>query len=112
MVHVDLLDRGKLWYQLDRRNGVSVLSASAEGYFTIISMNASQYSQVYSVISREDPPRDGVSRCQDWVFEAVLSLEAEDLVPDGTSAWIESLVGKSSSELALTLRDRWVPARR
>lgn len=112
LLQVSLIDRDRLWYQFDRRDGVTILSPSSEGYFQVATISASQYSQAHSIISKEPPPRNGRERCQDWTMNCIIALEAEELVPPGTSEWVGGLVGKSATKLAQSLGGRWVANRR
>ncbi|KAF1840389.1 uncharacterized protein K460DRAFT_381198 [Cucurbitaria berberidis CBS 394.84] len=94
LLQVSLLDRDRLWYQFDRRDGVTILSPNSEGYFQVATIPASQYARAHSIISEEPPPRNGRDRCQDWTMN------------------FDGLVGKSATELAQALGGRWVANRR
>ena len=49
-------------------------------------------------------------RCQDWILSCIISLEVEEIVPEGTAQWIGSLIGLPSAELAERVDKRWIPA--
>jgi hypothetical protein len=107
ILNVQLIDLPRLIYQYDERRGVAIRSKSSEGSFTIASLTQEQVRPVEKVIREEQAPKDGVERCQDWVLRTIISLEAEELVPPGTSAWIERLVGQSAQVLARSVGERW-----
>lgn len=108
LLHVQLIDMGNLIYQYDERRGVDIRSRSSEGSFTVTSLTKDQARQAIKVIREEPAPKDGVERCQDWVLRAMISLEAEEIVPSGTSAWIETLVGQAAIMVAQAAGNRWV----
>lgn len=108
LLHVQVIDLGRLIYQYDERRGVDVRSRSSEGSFAVASLTKEQVQQAVKVIREESAPRDGVERCQDWVLRAIISLEAEEIVPSGTSAWIETLVGQAATTVAQAAGGRWV----
>ena len=49
-------------------------------------------------------------RCQDWILSCIISLEVEEIVPEGTAQWIEPFVGLPSAVLAERVGKRWIPA--
>ncbi|KAF2708721.1 hypothetical protein K504DRAFT_467956 [Pleomassaria siparia CBS 279.74] len=108
LLQVSLIDRDRLWYQFDRRDDIAILSQNSEGYFQVATLTASQRVQAISIISKEPPPRNGRDRCQDWTMNCLIALEAEDLVPPGTSEWINGLVGRSATGLAQAVGGRWI----
>lgn len=108
ILQVLVIDRERLWYQFDRRDDITILSPSVEGIFEIATIPPSRYAQTIRVVSNEPAPRNGKDRCQDWTLNCILALEVEELIPDGTSAWIDGLVGKSAAQLAQALGRRWV----
>ena len=107
VMQVQVIDLSKLIYQFDERRGVEIRSRGSEGSFRLASLTQEQVRQAAKIIREEPPPRDGVERCQDWVLRAVISLEAEEVVPPGTSADIETLVGKAAAIVAEQVGDRW-----
>jgi hypothetical protein len=111
LLKVSLIDRDCLWYQFDRRDGVTILSQSSEGYFQVATLSATQYQQASSIIGKEPPPRNGRDRCQGWTMSCIIALVAEELVPPGTSEWVGGLVGKSATKLAQSVGGKWVANR-
>jgi hypothetical protein len=108
VMQVQVIDLSKLIYQFDERRGVDIRSRGSEGSFKVASLTREQARQAAKIIREEPPPRDGVERCQDWVLRAIISLEAEEDVPPGTSADIETLVGKAATAVAEQVGDRWI----
>jgi hypothetical protein len=108
VMQVQVIDMSKLIYQFDERRGVDIRSRGSEGSFKVASLTQEQAQQAAKIIRDEPPPRDGVERCQDWVLRAIISLEAEEVVPPGTSADIEMLVGKAATAVAEQVGDRWI----
>lgn len=108
ILHVSLLNLERLIYQFEIRKDVTIRSRSSEGSFPVARLTQEQVRQASKIISEEPAPRDGTERCQDWVLRAVISLEAEELVPAGTSERLERLVGQPASIVAQAVGDRWV----
>lgn len=105
---VQVIDLSKLIYQYDERRGVDIRSKGTEGSFAVAALTPEQVRQALKVIREEPAPRDGIERCQDWVLRAIISLEAEEIIPSGTSAWIETLVGQPATTVAQAAGSRWV----
>ena len=108
IMQVQVIDLSKLIYQFDERSGVDIRSKGSEGSFTVASLTHEQMRQAVKIIREEPAPRDGVERCQDWALRTVISLEAEEVVPPGASAEIETLIGKTAAAVAQQLGGRWV----
>lgn len=108
IMQVQVIDLSKLIYQFDERRGVDIRSKGSEGSFTVASLTHEQMRQAEKIIREEPAPRDGIERCQDWVLRTVISLEAEEVVPSGASAEIETLIGKTAAAVAQQLGGRWV----
>jgi hypothetical protein len=108
VMQVHVIDLSRLIYQFDEWRGVDIRSRGSEGSFKVASFTQEQAQQAAKIIRDEPPPRDGVERCQDWVLRAIISLEAEEVVPPGTSADIEMLVGKAATAVAEQVGDRWI----
>ncbi|KAF2765510.1 hypothetical protein EJ03DRAFT_207092 [Teratosphaeria nubilosa] len=107
LLHVSLIDLSRLIYQFDMRRDVLLRSRSSEGSFIVAALAHSNVRRAAELISEEPTPRDGVERCQDWVLRAVISLEAEEIVPPGTSDWVSGLVGQSADSVAQAVSARW-----
>jgi hypothetical protein len=110
MLQVLLIDQDRLWYQFDTRSAVQILSPDCDGYFTIADLDVSQYQRAYQLISEEAAPRDGINVCQDWVLSCLIALEAEEIIPAGTSERISTLVGLPAENAARYLGGRWIGA--
>lgn len=59
-------------------------------------LSEQQRQQAIQFITSSPAPRDGIKRCQDWVYDTLLSLEIEELVPPGTCQFWKGMVGKSA----------------
>ncbi|KAF2171472.1 hypothetical protein M409DRAFT_18589 [Zasmidium cellare ATCC 36951] len=107
LLHVNVIDLSRLIYQFDIRRDVLLHSRSSEGSFVVAQLGQNTIRRVIALISEEPAPRDGVERCQDWVLRAMISLEAEEIVPAGTSEWVSRLIGHSAEEVARAVSTRW-----
>ncbi|MCJ1343280.1 hypothetical protein MMC31_001473 [Peltigera leucophlebia] len=107
LLHVKLLDLPTLRYQFETRDTL-LNSASCKGRWRIASLTYQQRLEAKEIISKEKAPADGKSRCQDWVFEVFLGLEAEGLIPAGSSQRCKDRIGKSADDLAASLGAEWV----
>jgi hypothetical protein len=101
------IELSRLIYQFDLRRDVLLCNKSSEGSFIVATLDHSRRAE--ELIREEPAPRDGVERCQDWVLRAIISLEAEEIVPAGTSEWISGLVGRPAENVAHTVSARWTP---
>ena len=108
IMQVQVIDLGKLIYQFDERRGVDIRSKGSEGSFSVASLTNEQMQQAVRIIREEPAPRDGVERCQDWVLRTVITLEAEEVVPPGASAEIETLIGRTATAVAQQVGERWI----
>ncbi|EME88845.1 uncharacterized protein MYCFIDRAFT_126477, partial [Pseudocercospora fijiensis CIRAD86] len=108
MLHVSVIDLPRLVYQYDLRRDVVLRSASSEGPFTVAALAQGSVDRAVQLISEEPAPRDGVERCQDWVLRAMITLEAEEIVPAGTSHWVSGLVGQPANSVARAVGERWI----
>ncbi|KAL4800221.1 hypothetical protein BDV19DRAFT_384581 [Aspergillus venezuelensis] len=66
-----------------------------------------QYEPLMSIISKEPAPRGGTKRCQDWVVDALVSLEIEELVADGTAQVWTDRVGKPTKDIKRGVGAAW-----
>ncbi|KAF1842846.1 uncharacterized protein K460DRAFT_314534 [Cucurbitaria berberidis CBS 394.84] len=112
LLHVQLLSFEGLIYQYESRTGYPLESQTSEGRVLLGDINPSRYNQVVQIISGEPAPRNNQDRCQDWILDCVIALEAEELLPAATSQWVANLVGKPSKGVVNLVGDRWIPARR
>ena len=108
VMQVQVIDPSKLIYQFDERRGVDIRGKGSEGSFTVAPLTQEQVRQAVKIIRNEPAPRDGVERCQDWVLGTMISLEAEEVVPPGASAEIETLIGKTAAAVAHQVGERWI----
>lgn len=107
LLHVSLLDLQRLIYQFDSRRDVEIRSRSSEGSFVVGYLRQEHIRQAVEIISTEPAPRDGVETCQDWILRAVISLEAEEILPPGTSDLISRFVGQPAAVVARAVGERW-----
>jgi hypothetical protein len=107
LLHVRVIDLDRLWYQFEYRSGAQLGTMQAVGKCKITNLTPQQRQKAIEVIKAEKAPTDGKRRCQDWVFDTLLSLEAEELVPSGTSALWQRMVGKPASEVQLAVGAAW-----
>lgn len=108
IMQVQVIDLSKLIYQFDERSGVDIRSKGSEGSFTVAFLTHEQMRQAVQIIREEPAPKDGIERCQDWALRTVISLEAEEVVPPGASAEIETLIGRTATAVAQQVGGRWV----
>lgn len=107
LLHVTVIDLQRLIYQFETRRDVVIRSKSSEGTFVVSHIRQEHIRQAIEIISTEPAPRDGVERCQDWILRAVISLEAEEIVPPGTADFISRLVGQPAAMVARAVGERW-----
>lgn len=108
VMQVQVIDLSRLIYQFDERRDMEIRSRGSEGSFTVASLTQEQVRQAAKIVREEPAPRDGVERCQDWVLRAIISMEAEEVMPPGTSAEIETLIGIPATTVAEQVGDRWI----
>lgn len=71
-------------------------------------MTYQQKLEAKKIISKVKAPADGKSRCQDWVFDVFLGLEAEGLIPTGSFQRCKDRIEESAEDLAASLGTDWV----
>lgn len=106
-LQVEVININNLWYEYTPRYGTKIIDRCAVGMCKIADLTPDQRSQAITVIKKEAAPRGNNKRCQDWVFDALLSLEIEDLVPSGTSEFWKGMIGKPAVEVAKACREQW-----
>ena len=111
ILNVQVIDLQRLWYQYEERTGEPGQKHRCEGRIKIATLTDTQRLMAKKVISGEPAPRDGKRRCQDWILDATISLEADGVVESGTSEYIQRLVGKPAAEVAKIVGGKWVPAK-
>lgn len=68
LLHVQVIDLQRLWYEPDYRQGARIVTQQAVGMCKVADLDEQQRRKVIEVIRAEPAPRDGKRRCQDWVF--------------------------------------------
>ena len=66
----------------------------AVGMVKLGNLSEQQRQHAIEIITSSPAPRDGIKRCQDWVYDTLLSLEVEELVPSGTCHFWKRMIGK------------------
>ncbi|KAG2000950.1 hypothetical protein GB937_010676 [Aspergillus fischeri] len=84
----------------------------ALGLVKIGDLSEQQRQEAIKVISSEPAPRDGKRRCQGWVFDTLLSLEVNELVPSGTCHFWKEMVGKPARVVRAAVGDKWTKLKR
>ncbi|KAJ5995017.1 hypothetical protein N7481_001994 [Penicillium waksmanii] len=107
LLHVRLIDMYRLWYEFESRSNTDIVDMQALGLCRLAELTPQQRLQAIQIIKSEPAPRDGSRKCQDWVFSTLLSLEVEELVPDGTSEFWKGMVGRTAREVERSNGDRW-----
>lgn len=106
--HVTPLYLEKLIYRFETQKSVLIRGKGSEGSFPFARLSPEQVPRASRIIGEEPAPGNGVERCQDWVLRTVISLEAEEVVPAGTSERIGGLVGQSADYVAGVSGDEWI----
>lgn len=96
LLHVRVIDVPANRFIFENRSGHGLRSQNAWGLCKVALLDNAQRIKVTSILSSEKPPNGGTKDCQDWVIDALVSLEVEELVPDGTTQTWKSRVGKQS----------------
>lgn len=96
LLHVRVIDIPSNRFIFENRTGHELVSQDAWGLCKITMLNTAQRTKVISILSNERPPLGGTKDCQDWVLDALVSLEVEELVPDGTTQIWTSRAGKET----------------
>ncbi|GAD96911.1 hypothetical protein PVAR5_5578 [Paecilomyces variotii No. 5] len=107
LLHVRVIDLDRLWYQFEYRSGSSLDDLQAVGKCKIADLTLQQRQEAIELIKAEKAPIDGKRRCQDWVFDTLISLEVEDLVPPGTAEFWKGMIGKPAKEVRLSCGVGW-----
>ncbi|KAK7532517.1 hypothetical protein IWX49DRAFT_327951 [Phyllosticta citricarpa] len=107
ILHVNLLDSSKFLHHFEIYRDVGLKSESSEGYFKIAELTPEQSPRAAAIISDEQAPNNGKDKCQEWIVNCIISLEAEEVVPPGTSEWIGDLVGLSAGDLKGRVGENW-----
>lgn len=109
LLHVRVIDLDRLWYQFEQRMNTPVLDTmQAVGRVKLADLSEQQRQHAIQVIKSSPAPRDGEKRCQDWVYDTLLSLEVEELVPSGTCHFWKGMVGKSARAVQASTGVKWM----
>ena len=106
LFQVKLLDPTTGRFLHDHRSAALFVSQSSEGRCTVAMLTNEQRVRVIDVLQSEPAPV-GRGNCQDWCVNALIALEAEELVPPGTSSLWSSLVGKPALDLEVAVGQAW-----
>ncbi|KAL3476843.1 hypothetical protein BJX99DRAFT_257965 [Aspergillus californicus] len=88
LLHVRVIDIPSNRFIFEHRSAHGLEEQDSWGLCKITELNDVQRLTVISVLEKEKPPLGGAKDCQDWVVDALVALEVEELVPDGTvMAW-------------------------
>ncbi|KAJ5936416.1 hypothetical protein N7454_005051 [Penicillium verhagenii] len=79
----------------------------AIGKLKLDDLTEQQRQRAISVIKSSTAPRDGMKRCQDWIYDTLLSLKVEELVPSCTCHFWKGMVGKSARAVQATPGVNW-----
>lgn len=109
LLHVRPVNIEKLWYEFEPRFGTDLNIMQALGLCKIATLDSRQRRLAIEVISQEPAPRDGMRKCQDWVFSTLISLEVEELVPAGTSEFWKGMVGVPAHGVQKAVGGNWSP---
>lgn len=107
LLQVEVIDANKLWYGFAPRYATKIIDKAAVGMCKITNLTSEQRRQAITIIEKEPAPRNGIGRYQDWMFDALISLEIEELVPPGTSEFWKGMVGRSAQEVAAACGNQW-----
>jgi hypothetical protein len=111
LLHTQVINLERLWYQFEERSGAPVVSRQSEGRYKIAVLTEEKRRKAKDVIGKEPAPRDGKKRCQDWVLDVVIALEVEEIVDPGLSNTVGELVGKPAKDVAAAVGEAWIPAK-
>ncbi|KXG49677.1 Phospholipase/carboxylesterase/thioesterase [Penicillium griseofulvum] len=107
LLQVEVIDSDRLWYGFAPRYATKIIDKAAVGMCKIADLTSQQRHDAIKVIEKEPAPRDSIGRCQDWTFDALLSLEIEELVPSGTSEFWKGMIGRPAREVAAACGTNW-----
>ncbi|KAJ5781723.1 uncharacterized protein N7518_010206 [Penicillium psychrosexuale] len=108
LFHVEVIDIDRLWFQFESRMGTGLRTMDAIGEVKLGELSEQQRQQAIQVIKSSPAPRDGKKRCQDWVYDTLLSLDIEELVPSGTCHFWKGMVGKPARAIQATAGVNWM----
>jgi len=109
LLNVKVLDVGTLRYQFEERDA-DLVNLASEGRWKVAMLTYEQRIAVKDIIRRVPAPADGKKRCQDWVLDACINLEVEELIPAGFSNRVGECIGLPADDLAAQVGDGWTRA--
>ncbi|KAI9933097.1 hypothetical protein ASPWEDRAFT_42851 [Aspergillus wentii DTO 134E9] len=110
LLHVRVIDVRLNIFQFEPRIPHDLESQTAFGLCKLRNLNSAERSKVASILAQEPAPRGGKENCQNWVVDALVALEVEELVPDGTADIWNSRIGKESDDIKADVEDDyWFP---
>ncbi|KAL1863711.1 hypothetical protein Plec18167_000809 [Paecilomyces lecythidis] len=109
LLHVRVVDIPSNKFIFEHRSGHALDDQDAWGLCRISLLGDVRRSKVISMISSEQPPFGGTKDCQDWILDALVSLEVEELVPEGTAQIWASRVGKETKVVEGEAGIDWEP---
>ncbi|KAJ5146371.1 uncharacterized protein N7515_000935 [Penicillium bovifimosum] len=107
LLQVEVINAERMWYGFAPRYATKIIDKGAVGMSKIAELTSQQRHDAIKVIEKEPAPRDSIGRCQDWVFDALLSLEVDELVSSETSEFWKGMIGKPAMEVAAACGTRW-----
>lgn len=107
LLHVRLIDIPSNRFIFENRSGHGLESQNAWGLCKISLLDHAQRSKVISILSSEKPPSGGTKDCQDWVIDALVTLEVEELVPARTAHNWSSRIGKQTDAIKSEVGINW-----
>ncbi|KAJ5795156.1 hypothetical protein N7457_001755 [Penicillium paradoxum] len=108
LLQVEVIDADRAWYSYAPRYATKIIDKGAAGMCKIADLTSQQRHEVIKVIEKSPAPRNSRGRCQDWVFDALLSLEVDELVPSGTSEFWKGMIGRPAKEVAAACGTQWM----
>lgn len=110
LLHVRVIDIPSNRFIFEHRSGHALDDQDAWGICKITLLDDIRRSNVILILSSEQPPFGSRRRdCQDWLLDALVSLEVEGLVPNGTSQTWASRVGKETKVIEGEAGMNWEP---
>lgn len=109
LLHVRVIDIPSNRFIFENRTGQSLDSQNAWGLCKIAFLDSVERFRATSILTCEKPPIGGTKDCQDWLVDAMISLETEELVPAGTAETWASRVGRPTVEVRSDAGADWEP---
>ncbi|KAJ5803940.1 uncharacterized protein N7518_000243 [Penicillium psychrosexuale] len=107
LLQVEVVDSDRLWYGFAPRYATKIIDKAAVGMCKLTDLTSQQRHDVIKTIEKVPAPKNSIGLCQDWIFDALLSLEIEEFVPSGTSAFWKGMIGRPAREVAAACGTQW-----